>query len=247
MKHGLIYCFLALFWSAGASFAASTGVPLDKAHYDLRDKESLQRGLQTFTNYCSGCHGQQYQRYNRVARDLGIPEDIMAENIIFQDVKIGTLMTNAMSKDDSGKWFGAAPPDLTLVARVRGADWLYTYLRTFYVDPERPFGVNNLVFPSVGMPHVLEPLQGTTYPKTIEHDVDGEKVTSIIGIERSENGALTAGEYDRLVLDLVNYLVYSAEPIQLERKHMGFWVLGFLLILIVLTYFLKKEFWRDVH
>lgn len=247
MKYGLICGFLWYVMMAIPCFASVGSVALDHAAYDLRDKASLQRGLHLYVNYCAGCHSMQYQRYNRVARDLGIPEQIMKENLIFQDVKVGSLMTNAMAIEDAKKWFGAAPPDLTLVARVRGADWLYTYLRSFYVDPARPLGVNNIIFPNVGMPHVLEPLQGTTYPVVKTHEVNGKSVSFVAGIERADNGELTKDEYDQAILDLVNYLVYSAEPIQLERKRLGFWVLGFLFILLVLTYFLKKEFWRDVH
>lgn len=241
----LIYCAFAL----PPSLAASVGVALDKAHYNLRDKASLQRGLRLFQNYCSGCHGTRYQRYNRVAKDLDIPEDLMKQNLIFQqDAKIGHLMTNAMTQEDASIWFGAAPPDLTLVARVRGADWLYTYLRSFYVDPSRPNGVNNLIFPNVGMPHVLESLQGATYPITQEHDVDSDTAAQhIVGLERAENGELTAEEYDQAVLDLVNFLVYSGDPIRLERERLGYWVLAFLLIFVVLTYLLKREYWRDVH
>lgn len=147
-------------------FANAGAVHLDKANYDLSDKASLQRGAATFMNYCAGCHSTQYQRYNRVAADLEIPEELMKENLIFTGAKVGDLMKSAMSEKDAAKWFGAPPPDLTLVARVRGADWIYTYLRSFYVDPTRPFGVNNVVFPSVGMPHVLEPLQGTPVPSS---------------------------------------------------------------------------------
>lgn len=148
-------------------FANAGAVHLDKANYDLSDKASLQRGAATFMNYCAGCHSTQYQRYNRVAADLEIPEELMKENLIFTGAKVGDLMKSAMSEKDAAKWFGAPPPDLTLVARVRGADWIYTYLRSFYVDETRPFGVNNAVFPSVGMPHVLEPLQGTPVPSSL--------------------------------------------------------------------------------
>ncbi|MGL6348467.1 MAG: cytochrome c1, partial [Aeromonas sp.] len=149
----IIFAVLALL--PGLVFAAGAGVALDKADYDLSDRASLQRGATTFMNYCAGCHSTQYQRYTRVADDLGIPEDLMRDNLIFTGAKVGDLMKIAMSDKDAAKWFGAPPPDLTLVARVRGADWVYTYLRSFYVDPTRPFGVNNAVFPAVGMPHVL--------------------------------------------------------------------------------------------
>ncbi|MBU3824368.1 MAG: cytochrome c1 [Candidatus Oceanisphaera merdipullorum] len=228
------------------TFAASA-VKLDQANYDLHDKASLQSGAKLFMNYCAGCHSTQYQRYNRVAEDLDIPEDVMKANLNFTGVPIGELMTNAIPEKDAAAWFGAPPPDLTLVARVRGADWLYTYLRSFYKDDSRPFGVNNLVFPSVGMPHVLEPLQGSATLKTQEHTVDGEQVTVPVGIEVAGNGELSTEEYDKAVLDIVNFLVYSADPVKLERHRIGYWVLGFLVIFFIFAYMLKKEYWRDVH
>ncbi|BEE19475.1 cytochrome c1 [Aeromonas enteropelogenes] len=241
----IIFAVLALL--PCLAVAAGGNFPLDKAHYDLDDKASLQRGAATFMNYCAGCHSTQYQRYNRVAADLEIPEDLMKANLIFTDAKVGDLMKSAMSEKDAAKWFGAPPPDLTLVARVRGADWIYTYLRSFYVDPTRPFGVNNAVFPSVGMPHVLEPLQGTPRAEFTTHTVDGVESQQVVSIKSDGNGEMDNEEYDQTVLDLVNFLVYSAEPVQQERERMGFWVLGFIVIFFIFTVLLKKEFWRDVH
>lgn len=241
----IIFAVLALLPSL--ALAAGSGFPLDKADYDLSDKASLQRGAATFMNYCAGCHSTQYQRYNRVAADIGIPEDLMRENLVFTGAKIGDLMKSAMSEKDAARWFGAPPPDLTLVARVRGADWIYTYLRSFYVDETRPFGVNNAVFPSVGMPHVLEPLQGTPRAEFGTHEVDGQQVQQVVSIKSDGNGEMNNEEYDQTVLDLVNFLVYSAEPVQQERERMGFWVLGFIVIFFIFTVLLKKEFWRDVH
>ena len=226
---------------------ASGAVKLDKAHYDLHDKASLQSGAKLFMNYCAGCHSTQYQRYNRVAEDLGIPLDVMQANLNFTGVPVGDLMKNSIPEKDAAAWFGAPPPDLTLVARVRGTDWLYTYLRSFYADETRPFGVNNIVFPSVGMPHVLEPLQGRTTLKTELHTVDGEQVAVPVGIEVAGNGELSTEEYDKAVLDIVNFLAYSADPVKLERHRMGYWVLGFLVIFFIFGYLLKKEYWRDVH
>jgi len=227
--------------------ASGGGFPLDKAEYDLSDKASLQRGAATFMNYCAGCHSTQYQRYNRVAADIGIPDDLMKENLVFTGAKIGDLMKSSMSEKDAARWFGAPPPDLTLVARVRGADWIYTYLRSFYVDETRPFGVNNAVFPSVGMPHVLEPLQGTPRAEFKTHTLDGVEMQQVVSIKSDGNGEMNNEEYDQTVLDLVNFLVYSAEPVQQERERMGFWVLGFIAIFFIFTVLLKKEFWRDVH
>ena len=153
-----------------------TKVRVDKAQVDVSNKASLQNGAKLFMNYCAGCHSTQYQRYNRVAKDLGIPEDVMQANLNFTGAAVGDLMNNAIPEKDAADWFGAPPPDLTLVGRVRGANWLYTYLRTFYVDAERPFGVNNVIFPSVGMPHVLEPLQGrhTAIVTNLTKGTDGQ-------------------------------------------------------------------------
>ncbi|AVP92831.1 cytochrome c1 [Aeromonas rivipollensis] len=241
----IIFAVLALL--PGLVLAAGGGFPLDKVEYDLSDKASLQRGAATFMNYCAGCHSTQYQRYNRVAADIGIPEELMRENLVFTGAKIGDLMKSAMSEKDAARWFGAPPPDLTLVARVRGADWIYTYLRSFYVDETRPFGVNNAVFPSVGMPHVLEPLQGTPRAEFETHTLDGVEMQQVVSIKSDGNGEMNNEEYDQTVLDLVNFLVYSAEPVQQERERMGFWVLGFIAIFFIFTVLLKKEFWRDVH
>ncbi|WP_087016633.1 cytochrome c1 [Thaumasiovibrio subtropicus] len=228
--------------------AGGSSVPLDKANNDLSDKASLQNGAKLFMNYCFGCHSTQYQRYGRVAEDLGIPDDLMKDNLIFdQNAKIGDLMTSAISEDSAKKWFGNPAPDLTMVARVRGTDWIYTYLRTFYVDPARPFGVNNVVFPSVGMPHVLEELQGTPHKVYEERLIDGEMVKEYVGIKTDGRGEMSATEYDLAVRDLVNFLEYAAEPMKLERQRLGYWVMGFLVIFFIVTLLLKKEYWRDVH
>jgi len=236
------------------AFAAGGSVHLDDMKVDLEDKASLQRGAQLFTNYCMGCHSTKYARYNRVARDLGIPDDLMEENLIFAETKIGNLMEIAMRPEDSKKWFGATPPDLTLVARVRGADWVYTYLRSFYVDPSRPYGVNNVVFKDVGMPHVLEGLQGRqvkgTAPVVVGYDpLTAQEITEekdgVLFLEKE--GQLDAKEFDKAVADITNFLVYMGEPMALDRKEIGFWVLLFLAILFIPVYYLNREYWRDIH
>ncbi|MGF1700031.1 cytochrome c1 [Photobacterium makurazakiensis] len=230
------------------SMAAGPAVPLDAANNDLSDKASLQRGAQTFMNYCFACHATQYQRYERVATDLDIPADLMKEHMIFNpEAKIGELMLNAIPTEYAAASFGAPAPDLTMVARVRGTDWLYTYLRSFYADPSRPFGVNNVVFPSVGMPHVLEELQGVPTKVYETRLIDGVETQVYVGIESDGTGELNQEEYDEVVRDLVNFLDYSAEPMKLERQRMGYWVLGFIAVFFVLTLLLKKEYWRDVH
>ncbi|MGI2169598.1 cytochrome c1 [Shewanella sp. MF05960] len=217
-----------------AMAASGHNVHLESANVDLHDKESLVRGVDLFQHYCSGCHSTQYQRYERVATDLGISNDDMRSKYILNNAKIGDLMENAIPTADAAKWFGAAPPDLTLVARVRGEDWVYSYLKGFYADETRPFGVNNTVFPLVGMPHVLQDLQGLAVKQE-----DGTFVTT--------GGKMTAEEYDQAVRDITGFLVYSAEPVQLERKALGMWVLGFLFIFFIIAYLLKKEYWKDVH
>ncbi|WP_019615809.1 cytochrome c1 [Psychromonas ossibalaenae] len=228
-------------------FAAGGNVHLDKAEYDLTDKTSLQNGAKLFMNYCFACHSTGYQRYQRVATDLDIPAELMQDNLIFTDSKIGDLMNNSMDEKDAAKWFGNPPLDLTLEARLRGPDWIYTYLRSFYKDENRPFGVNNTVFKDVGMPHVLEELQGIPTAVFETTVVNGVEHKTIVGFESNENGEMSSDEYDAAVLDLVNFLVYAGEPNKLERQNLGFWVLGFLVILFILSYLLKKEYWRDVH
>lgn len=236
------------------AFAAGGGVHLDDMKVDLEDQPSLQRGAKYFANYCMGCHSTKFARYNRVARDLGISEELMEENLMFAETRIGNLMEIAMRPEDSKKWFGATPPDLTLVARVRGADWLYTYLRSFYADPSRPYGVNNAVFKDVGMPHVLEGLQGKqvkgTAPVVVGFDpLTGQELTEdqdgVLYLEKE--GELNAKEFDKAVADLTNFLVYMAEPMALERQNIGFWVLLFLAIFFIPVYYLNREFWRDIH
>lgn len=237
---------LVLAFLLPAAAMAAGGGALDKANYDLTDKASLQRGAQTFINYCLGCHNAQYQRYQRTFEDLGIPLDLGEEYLQYTGEGVGAHMISAIDQSAAGEWFGLTPPDLTLVARVRGADWLYSFFRSFYKDSSRPFGVNNLVFDNVGMPWVLEALQGTPTP-IIQQEVRGDKtVDTVVGIEVAENGKLTAEEFDQAMLDLTNFLVYIGEPVQLERQRLGAYVLGFLFVLFILTILLKKEYWRDV-
>ncbi|KOO07785.1 cytochrome c1 [Vibrio hepatarius] len=245
MKKWIVILFAML---PSLAMAAGANVPLDKANNDLSDQASLQNGAKLFMNYCFGCHSAQYQRYERVARDIGIPVELMKENLIFDpEAKVGDLMENAIPETSAAKWFGAPPPDLTLVARVRGADWLYTYLRSFYADPTRPFGVNNIVFPSVGMPHVLEELQGIPQPIFETKMVNGEEHQVVVGVESDGTGELNTEEYDNAVRDLVNFLEYSGDPVKLERHALGWWVMGFLIIFTIVVVLLKKEYWRDVH
>jgi ubiquinol-cytochrome c reductase cytochrome c1 subunit len=228
------------------ALASSAGLKLDRAPVDLDDLPSLQRGAQVFVNYCLNCHSAAYMRYNRLA-DLGLSEQQIRDNLMFAADKVGETMTVAMRPKDAAQWFGAAPPDLSVVARSRGADWLYTYLRSFYRDPSRPLGWNNLVYPNVAMPHVLYHLQGVqTLELKMGMDAHGhaEKTPQLV---LQSPGALTPPQYERLVGDLVNFLVYMSEPAGMSRTNVGIAVLLFLAVFIVVSWALKRVYWRDVH
>ncbi len=227
----------------GFAVAAGAGIALDSAPIDTGDRESQARGAQTYVQYCLGCHSLKYMRYNRMAADLGL-DDAQLQALMITTDKPGDTIVNTMPAKQAEQWFGIKIPDLSLVSRSRGADWLYTYLRTFYADPSRPLGVNNLLFKDVGMPHVLWELQGLKNPvvSTNEH---GQKV--IEELEPGLPGQLSEAQYDQTVADLVNFLDYVGEPIKQQRERLGFWVLAFLVIFFGLSYALKKEYWRDIH
>jgi ubiquinol-cytochrome c reductase cytochrome c1 subunit len=224
------------------AFASGASVHLDKAPVNLADQESLQRGARIFVNYCLNCHSAASMRYSRL-QDLGLTEDQIKENLLFASDKPGEPMKVGMSKADGKAWFGATPPDLSVIARSRGADWLYTYLRGFYRDDSRATGWNNTVFDKVGMPHVMWSLQGEMVP---HYKKDGEHEV-IDRLELAKPGSVTLAEYDATVGDLVNFLVWMGEPAQLQRKQLGIIVLAFLAIFFVVAYYLKKEFWKDIH
>lgn len=228
------------------AFAAGPTVPLDEAKVNLHNKASLQRGAQLFMNYCLGCHSLQYARYNRMFEDLEIPQELGEKYLQFTGQKAGDLITNNMPPEAAANWFGNPPPDLTNVARVRGKDWIYTYLRSFYKDDSRPFGVNNTVFPNVGMPHVLQELQGVPKKTYEERRIDGEMQKVYVGIESDGTGRLTESEFDQAMLDLTAFLVYMGEPMLLEQRRIGWFAFGFLVVFTILAWLLKKEFWRDL-
>jgi len=241
----------AIGWSAGGGYT----YPNDEIEIDWNDKAAMQRGARTFVNYCMSCHAAAYSRYDRVGADLGIPEDLVRENLIFttdvngDKTKIGELMKITMTPAYAEEAFGIVPPDLSLVARSRGVDWLYNYLRGFYVDESREgIGVNNGVFHNVGMPHVLADLQGLQRPKykTVT-DSDGNEHEIIVDFEMLKPGSMTASEYDKTIYELVAFLDYLAEPYKQTRKNVGTGVIIFLFILLILAYLLKKEYWKDVH
>lgn len=248
-------------------------IPLDQMTPDLDDKASLQRGAQTYMNYCMACHSLKYQRYNRTARDLGIPEDLMMEYLVFDpSARVGDLGNNAMAVDSAKQWFGSVPPDLTLYTKLQGGpDYLYTYMRVFYEDKTRPFGVNNLLFENVGMPHPLVELQGLQrkvckqIPMLAENG--GEMRDPLTGIPVTEekcgqdlidrgfspleleegSGSLTPDEYDQLIYDLSNFLYYVGDPSRQERERIGVYVLLFLAFFFVFTVMLGREYTKEFH
>lgn len=229
------------------AFAAGGHVALDHAPIDNHDTASLQRGAKLFVNYCMGCHGAQYMRYNRLT-DLGITEQQIKDNLMFNADKVGEPMRSSMDAKAASKWFGAQPPDLSVVARSRGADWLYTYLRSYYRDDSRATGWNNLAFPNVGMPHVLWELQGVQEAQAHEGSGEGHGASHATpALKLVSAGSMTPKQYDVAVADLVNYLVYMGEPARTHRVQLGMLVLLFLGVLFVVAYLLKKEFWKDVH
>lgn len=226
------------------SVSAQHEPELEAANNDVSDIASLQRGARYFVNYCLGCHSAQYVRYSRVAEDLQIPEEQLIENLMFTGERPFDTMSIAMDPAAAAGWFGVAPPDLSLKARSLGTDYIYTFLRSFYVDPSRPSGVNNVVLQQTAMPHVLWELQGiqeAVYEEDSEHEGEEHMV-----LELAEPGRLSAEEYDGVVRDIVNFLDYIAEPMQLERQRLGIRVIAFLLVLLVISYMLKKEIWKDV-
>ncbi|HEY8568336.1 ubiquinol-cytochrome c reductase [Microbulbifer sp.] len=237
---------------------AESSVELDHINIDLGDKPSLQRGAKYFVNYCMGCHSANFSRWERVATDLDIPSELMMQNLVLGDDKIGDLMQISMQPDDSKVWFGATPPDLTLVARARSPEWLYTYLRSFYKDESRPTGVNNKVFPNVGMPHVLMELQGLPecapgpkrdHGKVVRDEMGNPIMDANCGsLQVSKvKGSMSGEEYDQAVYDLVNFMEYVAEPMAESRKRIGFYVLAFILVFFIFAWLLNREYWKDIH
>jgi len=225
------------------SVSASSGVKLESADIDLTDSSSLERAAHHYVTYCLGCHAVKHIRYKRIAMDLHLDEAEILKNVAPLGAGIYDQMHSAMNSHDAEKWFGTTPPDLSLISRSRGADWLYSYLKGFYADKSKPTGVNNAIFKDVAMPNVLWQLQGTQ--TAVTKTVDGQEVISELKLEQP--GQMTPAEFDRFVNDLVNFLEYVGEPIQLERQQMGKYVLFFIFMFIVLAYLLKKEYWKDVH
>ncbi len=234
-------------WSAGGGNHAKGAFGV--VNVDLSNKASLQRGAKYFVNYCLSCHPAAHSRYKRVADDLGISEDLALQNLIFTGQKFGDLMTVAMKRDDAKNWFlGIDPPDLSTHVRAIGPQSVYEFLKTFYIDDSRPFGVNNIHLPNTAMPHVLADLQGLQ--KAVYHediDKNGKEHKVFDNFEMTRPGVLSEKEYEKVVTDIVNFLAYLSEPAQLVRKKIGVGVLFFLVVLGVISYFMKKDYWKDVH
>ena len=235
---------LCMLWTPAGLTAGGGNEHLDSAYSNLSDKVSLRNGAHTFVNYCLSCHEASFMRYERMAQDLGIDKDTLEQSMMFATEKPGELMTVNMSDQNAKSWFGVVPPDLSLTARSRGPDWIYTYLRGFYRDESASTGWNNTLYPNVAMPHVLYEWEGMK-KANYQTSANGAKV--LAGFEQLSPGAMSTQEYDSAIRDLTNFMVYLAEPAKLVRYRIGFWVMVFMLVFVGLSYLLKKEYWRDVH
>jgi ubiquinol-cytochrome c reductase cytochrome c1 subunit len=238
----VLVTLLASLVATTPALAAGDSAFIEHSNVNVNDTAALQRGASLFVNYCLSCHSANYMRYNRLAEDLDLGEELVMDNLVFSDAKIGETMTIAMEPEAAEKWFGKTPPDLSLVGRSRGADWLYSYFQTFYKDENG--GWNNAVLPNASMPHVFWQLQGIQSP--MYHQEDGGHAV-LHSLEVTTPGLQTAEEYDGTVRDLVAFLIYLGEPALLKRKQVGVWVMLFLAFFAFLAYLLKAEFWRDVH
>ena len=250
------------FCLAPVAAVASEGAAMESAQIDLTDKAALQRGAALYMGYCSGCHSLSYQRYSRMGEDLGLTKEQVEQNLIFTDAKIGETMVTGMDAAKATTWLGKAPPDLSVVARTKaeGADWIYNYLKSFYVDESRPTGWNNTVFPGASMPHVLWEMQGMQHPVTepkhknakgedepcTRGETQGQCITGF-DIPDAQKGTLDAEQYDRVARDISAFLAYVGEPAAARREAIGVWVVLFLAFFTFLAYLLKAEYWRDVH
>lgn len=237
----------ALSWSTVGA-AAEHGSAMQLARNDVANIASLQRGARNYVNYCSGCHSAKYVRYSRLAEDLELSEKQVTDNLMFVGERIHDTIKIGMKPEDANHWFGTNPPDLSLIARSRGADYIYSFLKSFYLDPSRPTGTNNLILPGTAMPHVLWELQGLQQAvydgeSDAEHNTVHKKFKEF---ELAKQGSLSPQEYDQFVRDTVNFLDYIGEPMQIERRNLGMRVLAFLIVFFLFAYFLKKEFWKDV-
>ena len=236
----IVLGLVAMFSTLNPVFGSSGG-NLENSGVNFRDKAAVQRGAKWFVNYCFSCHSASYMRYNRLAEDLGIDEDIVLQDLAFADVNIGDTMETAMRPGDAEAWLGKIPPDLSVISRSRGNDWLFTYMKSFYQDESGEW--NNLVLPNASMPHVLWQLQGIQEPVWSSHD----EVRVIEHLELTSPGLQSPQEYEQTVRDLVTFLDYLGEPSKVKRKDIGIWVMLFLVLFTLVAYALKVEYWRDVH
>lgn len=241
-----IALFLASLLAALSVHAAGGYENLEQANTQVTNKAMLQRGAALYMNYCAGCHSLKYVRYSRLARDLGLSEEQVMSNLVFDDAKFGDTIQNALSYDDGTAFFSKAPPDLSLVARSRGVDWVYTYMKSFYRDPTALAGWNNTLLTNASMPHVLWELQGVQEARFAESGEPGAEPV-VEQLELVEAGLLTPTQYDAAMRDLASFLEYAAEPAVLQRHAMGVWVLLFLALFTLLAWLLKQEYWKDVH
>jgi len=249
MRSVLALCALGFTISSSsfAQHAEESALQLEPANTDVSDTASLQRGAKYFVNYCLGCHSAEYVRYNRLGADLDLSEDEIIENIMFTGERPFDTMINAITADDAARWFGVTPPDLSLIARSRGTDYLYNFLRGFYQDESALTGANNVWLENTAMPHVLWELQGVRRAVFVDGEINGVAIQVFEHFETETPGTLSESAYDEVVRDIVTFLDYISEPMQLERRALGVRVIGFLLIFLLIAYMLKREIWKDVH
>lgn len=230
---------------SGLAVGAGGGGDLMDPKVDVSDESSLQRGAKLFANNCMGCHSAEYMRWNALPEGLGVPMETIEANLVYGSYEAGDKMNIAMQGQDASDWFGAEPPDLSLTARSRGADWVYTYLNSFYRDPDASIGWNNSLLENSSMPHVLWRLQGV--PEADYEEIDGELQMAGITIPEGQQGPLSESEYQQATRDITNFMAYLAEPVRAKRQEIGMWVIGFLVIFTGLAYLMKREYWRDIH
>lgn len=246
----LLIAPLFMVFGAMASGGEET-FPNDEFNADMSQKDAIQRGAKYYVNYCLGCHSLEFQRYNRIGMDTGLDDEVIKKNLIFTGVAIAQPMHSAIPSDKAAEWFGKVPPDLSLISRAKGKDYVYNYLRAFYKDDSKPTGVNNTVFPDVGMPHVLSGLEGVKEVETESHceTHEGKEECSqhIVGFTAPVGGSLDKHDYESVVRDLSQFLYYVSDPSEIKRHAIGPWVLGFLILFTLMMYILKREYWRDVH
>lgn len=250
-KAALILAGTASLSLGPSAFGAGGDVAMQAAEIDPGNVSSLQRGARNFMNYCSGCHGAQYVRYNTIGEDLELTEDQLVENLMFNAEKSFETIRSAMAPADAQRWFGVTPPDMSLIARSKGSDYIYNFLKGFYLEAESPTGVNNMYLAGTSMPHVLGSLQGFQRAVFDEHSEDdgaGGTVTTLSfnRFEPVTTGVMSAEDYDEFVRDTVNFLAYIAEPIRADRRKLGTWVIIYLLVFLVIARMLKKQIWKDV-